>query len=402
MKKNVFLVALLAMGLTTFTACDEENNEKTIPEGIADVNFEEDQTAVTDANLTNWVQYSVQVANLLTKDASDLKNAWTDSYNGGDAYSEQFKNPGTGKTFASYSNCVQQIIEGCADIANEVGTAKIGEPRDLWEKGSYKDAVYAVESWYSFHSIDDYTNNILSIRNAVYGTRNGEQAAQSVASYLKANNVSLYNSLVTKINTAVNAIQGIKSPLRSYLGSNTVLAAQDACSALEKVLTNDLKPVMMAASEEDLKPIIINYTDNVVLPTYADLLADNTALNTAIRTLANTAGEYQAGTKTVADVNLAFKAAALLWITAREPWETSEAFLFGPVADKGLDPNMDSWPLDVDALKNTLSSGRFDNLTWEGEFDEDDETIAAVQNVRGFHTLEFLLFYNGTPRTLSK
>lgn len=402
MKKNVFLVALLAMGLTTFTACDEENNEKTIPEGIADVNFEEDQTAVTDANLTNWVQYSVQVANLLTKDASDLKNAWTGSYNGGDAYSEQFKNPGTGKTFASYSNCVQQIIEGCADIANEVGTAKIGEPRDLWEKGSYKDAVYAVESWYSFHSIDDYTNNILSIRNAVYGTRNGEQAAQSVASYLKANNVSLYNSLVTKINTAVNAIQGIKSPLRSFLGSNTVLAAQDACSALEKVLTNDLKPVMMAASEEDLKPIIISYTDNVVLPTYADLLADNTALNTAIRTLANTAGEYQAGTKTVADVNQAFKTAAAQWITAREPWETSEAFLFGPVADKGLDPNMDSWPLDVDALKNTLASGRFDNLTWEGEFDEDDETIAAVQNVRGFHTLEFLLFYNGTPRTLSK
>ena len=104
----------------------------------------------------------------------------------------------------------------------------------------------------------------------------------------------------------------------------------------------------------------------------------------------------------VADVNLAFKAAALLWITAREPWETSEAFLFGPVADKGLDPNMDSWPLDVDALKNTLASGKFDNLTWEGEFDENDETIAAVQNVRGFHTLEFLLFYNGTPRTLSK
>lgn len=402
MKKNVFLVALLAMGLTTFTACDEENNEKTIPEGIADVNFEEDQTAVTDANLTNWVQYSVQVANLLTKDASDLKNAWTDSYNGGDAYSEQFKNPGTGKTFASYSNCVQQIIEGCADIANEVGTAKIGEPRDLWEKGSYKDAVYAVESWYSFHSIDDYTNNILSIRNAVYGTRNGEQAALSVASYLKANNVSLYNSLVTKITAAVNAIQGIKSPLRSFLGSNTVLAAQNACSALEKVLTNDLKPVMMAASEEDLKPIIINYTDNVVLPTYADLLADNTALNTAIRTLANTANEYQAGTKTVADVNLAFKAAAAQWITAREPWETSEAFLFGPVADKGLDPNMDSWPLDVDALKNTLASGKFDNLTWEGEFDENDETIAAVQNVRGFHTLEFLLFYNGKPRTLSK
>lgn len=402
MKKNLFLTGLLAIGLATFTACEEENKEKTIPEGIADVNFEEDRTAVTNENLTNWVQYSVQVANLLTKDASDLKNAWTDSYNGGEAYAEQFKNPGSGKTYASYSNCIQQIIEGCADIANEVGTAKIGEPRDLWEQGKYEDAVYAVESWYSFHSIDDYTNNIRSIRNAVYGTRNGQEAPNSIASYLKENNISLYNSVITKINTAVNAIQGIKSPLRSYLGSNTVTAAQDACAILEKALSNDLKPVMTAASEEDLKPIIINYTDHVVLPTYADLLSANTALNTSIRTLANTATEYKAGTKTADDVNQAFKTAAANWINAREPWETSEAFLFGPVAEKGLDPNMDSWPLDVEALKNKLASGNFDDMTWDGEFDEDDETISAVQNVRGFHTLEFLLFYNGAPRALGE
>lgn len=402
MKKNLFLTGLLAIGLVTFTACEEENKEKTIPEGIADVNFEEDRTAVTNENLTNWVQYSVQVANLLTKDASDLKNAWTDSYNGGEAYAEQFKNPGSDKTYASYSNCIQQIIEGCADIANEVGTAKIGEPRDLWEQGKYEDAVYAVESWYSFHSIDDYTNNIRSIRNAVYGTRNGQEAPNSIASYLKENNTSLYNSIITKINTAVNAIQGIKSPLRSYLGSNTVTAAQDACAVLEKALSNDLKPVMTAASEEDLKPIIINYTDHVVLPTYADLLSANTALNTSIRTLANTATEYKAGTKTADDVNQAFKNAAANWINAREPWETSEAFLFGPVAEKGLDPNMDSWPLDVEALKNKLASGNFDDMTWDGEFDEDDETISAVQNVRGFHTLEFLLFYNGAPRALGE
>ena len=140
----------------------------------------------------------------------------------------------------------------------------------------------------------------------------------------------------------------------------------------------------------------------MVLPTYASLLSANTELNTAVRTLANTANAYKAGTKTADDLNQAFKEAALKWIDAREPWETSEAFLFGPVADKGLDPNMDSWPLDVEALKNTLASGNFDNLEWEGEFDEDDETIAAVQNVRGFHTLEFLLFYDGKYRTLSK
>ncbi len=400
MKKNLFLVGLLAMGLTTFTACEDDNKEKVIPEGIADVNFEEDQTAVTNENLTNWVQYSVQVADLLTKDAYALDSCWRENYNGS-PFAEQFKNPGNG-AYTSYQSCVQQIIEGCADIANEVGTAKIGDPRDLWENGQYEEAVYAVESWYSFHSIEDYSNNILSIRNAIYGSRDGSEAPNSIASYLKANNVSLYNSMVTKINTAVNAIQGIKAPLRSFLGSNTVLVAQDACEALEKALTNDLKPVMTSVDNEVLQPIIVDYTDNVVLPTYSELLTKNRELNSAVRNLANTATAYNKGEKTVADVNEAFKEASKKWMAARTPWETSEAFLFGPVAELGLDPNMDSWPLDVEALKNTLANGNFKDLTWEGDFDEDDPTISAVQNVRGFHTLEFLLFYCGNPRTLSE
>jgi hypothetical protein len=31
--------------------------------------------------------------------------------------------------------------------------------------------------------------------------------------------------------------------------------------------------------------------------------------------------------------------------------------------------------------------------------DQEDEDIEAAQNVRGFHTLEFLLFKNGEART---
>jgi hypothetical protein len=63
---------------------------------------------------------------------------------------------------------------------------------------------------------------------------------------------------------------------------------------------------------------------------------------------------------------------------------------------------MDSWPLEADALKNIIENGNFEDLEWTGEFDEEDETIAAAQNVRGFHTLEFLLFKNGKPRTYNK
>ena len=384
------ICAMMALGVC-FTSCskddDIESNE--IPEGTSNVSINEDDTQVTASNVTNWTQYAVQVANLLTNDATTLRNAWLVDYKSGGPYADQFMNP-EGTEFRSYSGCVQQIIEGCADIANEVGTAKIGEPRDLWEAKKYTEAVYAVESWYSYHSIDDYSNNILSIRNAFNGTCNGSEAASSIAAYLKKNNNTLYEQAKSEINAAYEAIKSMAAPFRSHIGSSSVPRAQEACAALESTLTNKVKPVLVGGAEADLKPIIVDYVKNVVMPTYELLVTRNVALNNAVRALANNPS------------NETFAAAANAWMEAREPWEMSEAFLFGPVADLGLDPNMDSWPLDVAALKNILNNGKFDALEWEGEFDEEDETIGAAQNVRGFHTLEFLLFYMGQPRTFSK
>ena len=94
-----------------------------------------------------------------------------------------------------------------------------------------------------------------------------------------------------------------------------------------------------------------------------------------------------------------FEAACEAWLKAREPWEKSEAFLFGPVDAKGLDPNMDSWPLDQVAIVQILKSGNYDDLDWTDG--DSDDAIEAAQNVRGFHTLEFLLFKNGKPRRVN-
>ena len=387
MKRNL-LISVAVLATMFLGSCkDDDPESNSIPEGTADAQINEDRTLVTSENVTNWTQYAVQVANLLTKDATTLKNAWVDDYKGLGSYAEQFKNPGAGKDYTSYVGCAQQIIEGCADIANEVGTAKIGEPRDLWESGKYTEAVYAVESWYSYHSIDDYSNNILSIRNAFNGTTDGKEASSSIASYLKAKNNALYEQTKKEINAAYNAIKGMASPFRSHIGNSSVTEAQKACATLEATLTNSVKPALLNATESELEPIIKNYVDVVVVPTYELLVTRNVALNTAVRNLANNPS------------TATFELAANAWMQAREPWEMSEAFLFGPVADLGLDPNMDSWPLDAAALKNILSNGNFQELEWEGEFNEEDETISAAQNVRGFHTLEFLLFYMGEPRT---
>lgn len=141
--------------------------------------------------------------------------------------------------------------------------------------------------------------------------------------------------------------------------------------------------------DSEYDAIINQYVDAVVLPTYNDLKTKNTALYNSVVAFGNNPS----------DAN--FQAVCNAWLTAREPWESSEAFLFGPVADYGLDPNMDSWPLDQEAIVNLLNSQQWNEMKWTGDYDEDDEAIAAAQNVRGFHTLEFLAFKNGKARTLN-
>ncbi len=392
MRKNVLMIGLMALCLG-FAACSDDNKDdnggglNTIPEGTEDVEIQDNNIDVTPENITAWTQYATAVANLLTKDASDLNKAWSVSYNDGEPYAQTFKD--FGGEYQSAAACVQQIVDGCIDIASEVGTAKIGEPRDLWEAGKYTEAVYAVESWYSWHSIDDYSNNILSIRNAFNGTRNNQEAAHSLAAFTKAVDEGLYASVKLRIEAAYNAIKGMNAPFRSHIGNPTVLKAMVACSELVDVLQNNLTTFVIAhADDDELEAIVHNYVDQVVLPTYADLVSKTTLLRQSIVELSQQPS------------SAAFKRAADLWIEAREPWETSEAFLFGPVADLGLDPNMDSWPLDVDAIKGVLESGKIEELIkWEGEYSEDNEDIEAVQNVRGFHTLEFLLFKNGKARS---
>lgn len=285
---------------------------------------------------------------------------------------------------------VEQIIDGCMDIANEVGNAKIGDPLDLWNNGEQVKALYAVESWYSWHSREDYSNNILSIRNAFYGTRNGSMATNSIASLLKGNNAELFQSVDDAISNAYQAILNIPAPFRNNINTPQVTVAVNACNDLEETLKSMkayLQRTDAVNSDEVLQPILITYVNDVVLPTYKELKEKNTALYEAAK----------AFTTAPSDEN--FQLCCNAWLEARTPWETSEAFLFGPVDALGLDPNMDSWPLDQEAIVNILNSGEFDNMVW-GDGD-DDETIEAKQGVRGFHTMEFLIFKDGKARTVS-
>ena len=197
-----------------------------------------------DANKEAWGNYMQAVAALLRADAKTLYADWNESYNGGKSYAEIFKTHDGTEGLNSAINCIETIIDGCADIASEVGASKIGDPVSLYEDGKTQEALYAVESWYSWHSRDDYTNNIYSIRNAYYGSLDGSVNAKSLSALVAKVNADFDAKVKAAIKAAADAIQAIPQPFRNNINSAEAKAAMDACGDLESLLTDELKPFM--------------------------------------------------------------------------------------------------------------------------------------------------------------
>ncbi len=385
MKKNLFFIGALLLGLT-FTSCGDDNDDNNI---VIDINNANDLDYNSQYG-EQWANYMQVVSGLLKTDAENLYKYWNDDNNGvySKSYAKIFLEKGN--DYPSAISCVETIFDGCADIASEVGASKIGDPYNLYVAGKTTEALYAVESWYSWHSRDDYTNNIYSIRNAYYGSRDGSINTNSLSAVLAKKNADLDSEAKSLIQAAANAIQAIPQPFRNNINSQASKEAMEACADLEDFISNKLKTYFTENLNDDetLYPVVTQYVNAVILPTYKDLANKNTALDNAVKA-------FKANPS-----NATFEACANAWLAAREPWEQSEAFLFGPVADKGLDPNMDSWPLDQSGIVNILKSQDFSDLNWSGEYDEDNKKIEDAQSLRGFHTLEYLIFKNGKARTV--
>jgi len=155
-------------------------------------------------------------------------------------FSDQFKKAGkAGSIFLSESDAIDQIIDGCVDIASEVGAQKIGGPNATAKEGNLEQAVLDVESWYSWNSIDDYSNNIVSIRNSYFGGRGktaADASANSISAFVKSKDATLNAEVTTAIDVAYEAIKAMDYPFRNNLTGAKVDAAIDACGDLELTL----------------------------------------------------------------------------------------------------------------------------------------------------------------------
>ena len=151
----------------------------------------------------------------------------------------------------------------------------------------------------------------------------------------------------------------------------------------------------LTEKEQAMQAITDQYVNNVVFPIYKSLASQTSTL---FDQLVEAKSKFRAGTLTQQDVDKLCNT----FIAARSAWEQSESFLYGAATDFGIDPHIDTWPLDRTALAKALSSAEIiedlDDLN-EGGIDNARALVGEQQ--LGFHGIEFIIFRNGKNRSLS-
>ena len=157
----------------------------------------------------------------------------------------------------------------------------------------------------------------------------------------------------------------------------TSLAACDQNSG------DDLDPVN--GDDARFMAIADRFVNHTVIPTYTSLSDYTEQLVKDLETLK----------KKVTQENI--DNACKTFLTARAYWEKSEAFLWGAATDFGIDPHIDTWPLDLTGLKEALTN----KAQISGLSGKDGDVYAGEKlgpTLLGFHGIEYVLFWEGEPR----
>ena len=135
--------------------------------------------------------------------------------------------------------------------------------------------------------------------------------------------------------------------------------------------------------EAALQKTVTPYVNNTVVATYS-------AMADAGLTLLDQAEQMLDKVEKGEDYSQLMKDADASWRLMRKYWEQSEAFLFGPAGDHSIDPHIDSWPLDFNAMNSLLNNAaQMAQIEEEGGAYVGDKLGYAL---KGFHAAEYLLF----------
>lgn len=157
----------------------------------------------------------------------------------------------------------------------------------------------------------------------------------------------------------------MKNVKRVSITAIALLVGFSACKKDDDNNSDDVNP------NEVKQAIVSDLATNVIIATYDDMQAKATQMLTDIEAFNANSTEQN------------LTECRNSWFAVRKAWESSEGFLFGPVATENIDPRIDTWPVNYQSLDSVLTN----NSTYTESYIESLEDA-----LRGFHPIEYLLF----------
>ncbi len=168
--------------------------------------------------------------------------------NNGGGYIDDFINAGVEEdgelisSFSTLSDALSVILESAGGIADEVGAVKINDPY-------VSKSVLDVESWFSWNSVYDFTDNIIGIKEAYYGklfdgisteysvSAFGAAESDSISAYVASGSEALDTAVKEAIEEAISKVSALPYPFRNAISNSEAYPAiDDAMEACENLL----------------------------------------------------------------------------------------------------------------------------------------------------------------------
>lgn len=154
------------------------------------------------------------------------------------------------------------------------------------------------------------------------------------------------------------------------------------------------------AKDIALQAAVTPYVNNTVVPNYKTMADEAITLSNLCAQVRDLFAQGN-----ISEANSVIEQACTHWTASRAAWELSEAWLYGAAADYNIDPHIDSWPLDRQALVSLLSNASMmENIGNGGA-----EWVSANlgYGLLGFHAIEYMLYelsadgMSSSPRDLN-
>jgi predicted lipoprotein len=117
--------------------------------------------------------------------------------------------------------------------------------------------------------------------------------------------------------------------------------------------------------------VVSDEVNAIFLPTFDSLAVRSARLEVQLQALA---AAPSAG---------ALAAAQTTWRAVRQSYEFGEAFSFGPIETDNIDPDVDTWPVDVNGIQSLIANPSVLTTAY---------ITSLPTTLKGFHAVEYVLF----------